>query len=101
MPLLDPLVKRVVEQNSDSEARNVQVTLLNGVLDETMLVGETMLFVIAQVPLLKDALVEFLKTLSNQKDATVDVETPALAIMMPVLTRGLNDKSGEIRRTAV
>ena len=28
-----------------------------------------------------------------------NVETPALAVMMPVLTRGLNDKSEEIRRT--
>merc|ERR1719183_50616 len=28
-----------------------------------------------------------------------NVETPALAVMMPVLTRGLNDKAEEIRRT--
>merc|ERR1719454_1518244 len=28
-----------------------------------------------------------------------NVETPALAVMMPVLTRGLNDKSEEVRRT--
>merc|ERR1719191_1011224 len=28
-----------------------------------------------------------------------NVETPALAVMMPVLTRGLNDKAEEVRRT--
>jgi elongation factor 3 len=28
-----------------------------------------------------------------------NVETPALAVMVPVLTRGLNDKSEEVRRT--
>merc|ERR1712048_584335 len=28
-----------------------------------------------------------------------NVETPALAVMIPVLTRGLNDKSEEVKRT--
>ena len=28
-----------------------------------------------------------------------NVETPALAVMLPVLTRGLNDKAEEVRRT--